>query len=82
MKDFIDHFMNVYHIDLDYINYNNVTIASPIDGDKDYDKSIEQLIEEKLKKPLDTSIKYIKLEISGSIDDAEAITPIIKYVLK
>ena len=82
VKDFIDFFMNVYHIDLDYINYNNVTIASPIDGDKDYDKSIEQLIEEKLKKPLDTSIKYIKLEISGSIDDAEAITPIIKYVLE
>ena len=50
--------------------------------DKDYNKSIEQLIEEEYNKPLNKNIKYIKLEIFGNIDDVTVNTPKIKYTLK
>jgi ubiquitin-activating enzyme E1 len=82
VKDFIDFFKNKYSIVVEYINNNDHILASPIDGDEDYNKSIEQLIEEEYNKPLNKNMKYIKLEITGSIDDVNVNTPIIKYTLK
>ena len=90
VKDFIDFFKDKYSIVVECINYNDHVLAfcndhvlaSSIDLDKDYNKSIEQLIEEEYNKPLNKNIKYIKLEIFGNIDDVTVNTPKIKYTLK
>ena len=80
VKNFVDYFKDKYNVDIDYINYNDYTLASPIDGDEDFDKTIESLIKENV--ALKESTKYIKLEISGSLDNVEVSTPTIRYILK
>ena len=82
IKKIVDYFKNNYDVDIEYINYNNITLASPEFEDEDYDKTIEELIKEKCKKELDKKIKYIKLEITGSSGDADINTPIIRYIMK
>ena len=62
------------------INYKNYAIASPINGNKDFDKTIESLLKKYVK--INENTKYIKLEISGCIDDVDVRTPSIRYILK
>ena len=50
IKNFIDIFMKNYGITIDFINYNNNMLASPFDGEADFDKIIEDFIKEKYKK--------------------------------
>jgi ubiquitin-activating enzyme E1 len=81
VRNFVDVFKEKYNIDIDYINYGNYTLASPIDGDEDeLDKTIEELLKETTK--LHENAKYIKLEISGSYEDVEVSTPAIRYIIK
>ena len=82
MKKFLDDFKNKYGVDIDYVNYKDNTLASPFEGDDDFDKTIEELIKEKCNKKLNGKNKYVQLEISGSLDDADIITPTIRYILK
>ena len=47
IKSLVYYFKNKYNVDIDYINYNkNIVLASPIDGEKDFFKSIKELVEE------------------------------------
>ena len=74
-------FKDKYNVDIDYINYGELTIASLIDEDEyELDKTIEELFKEKAK--LYENTKYIKLEISGSYEGVEVCIPTIKYILK
>ena len=82
IKNFIDIFMKNYGITIDFINYNNNMLASPFDGEDDFDKTIEDLIKEKFKKNLNERTKYIKLGINGSFEDEDIISPSIRYILK
>ena len=82
MKSFIDYFKNTYNVDVEYINYNNDVLSSPEYGDEDYNKTIEELIKEKYKTDLNKNIKYIKLEITGSLGNADINTPTIRYIIK
>ena len=81
IKNIIDDFKEKYEVDIDYINYKDKTLASPIDEEDDFDKTIEELIKEKSGENLKNN-KYIKIEISGSKGDAEISTPSIRYILK
>ena len=81
VKNIVDDFKDKYNVDIDYINYNDYTLASPIDGDDDFDRTIESLLKENNIK-LNENIKYIKLEVTGSLDDVEISTPTIRYILK
>ena len=74
VKNIIDDFKDKYNVEIDYINYKDYTLASPIDGDEDFDKTIEELLK-KNKISLMEKSKYIKLEISGNLDDIEISTP-------
>ena len=56
-------------------------MASPIDEDDDFDKTIESLLKENNVK-YNENTKYIKLEVTGSLDDVEINTPTIRYILK
>ena len=79
VKNIVEYFKDKYNIEIDYINYKDYVLASPFNG-KDLDKSIESLLKKYIK--LNENIKYIKLEISGNIDDVEVNTPPIRYILK
>jgi tRNA A37 threonylcarbamoyladenosine dehydratase len=57
-------------------------LASPFEGEDDFDKTIEDLIKEKFKKNLNERTKYIKLGINGSFEDEDIISPSIRYILK
>jgi len=81
VKNIVDDFKDKYNVDIDYINYNNYTLASPIEGEDDFDNTIESLLKENNVK-LNENIKYIKLEVTGSLDDVEINTPTIRYILK
>ena len=81
IKNLIDDFKKKYDVDIEFINYNNDILASPEYGEEDNDKTIEELIKEKFKKDLQKS-KFIKLEITGSLGDADINTPTIRYILK
>ena len=82
IKSFVDYFKEKYNVDIDNINYEDINLASPfLDGDKDFDKTIEELFIEMTKKKLDSHIKYIELSINGSLVNAEIIAPRIKYCL-
>ena len=81
VKNITDDFKDKYNIEIDYINFKDYTLASPIDGDEDFDKTIEELLK-KNKISLMENSKYIKLEISGNLDDIEISTPTIRYILK
>ena len=50
IKNFIDIFLKNYGITIDFINYDDKVLASPFEGEDDFDKTIEELIKEKLKK--------------------------------
>jgi ubiquitin-activating enzyme E1 len=80
LKNIIDDFKEKYNADIDFINYKDYTLASPIDGDEDYFKTIEELIKEN-NITLPEKIKYIKLEISGNINNIEISTPTIRYTI-
>jgi ubiquitin-activating enzyme E1 len=80
IKNIIDDFKGKYNVDIDFINYKDDTLASPIDGDEDYFKTIEELIKEN-NITLPEKTKYIKLEISGNINDIEISTPTIRYTI-
>lgn len=81
VRNIVDEFKDKYNVDIDYINYNDYTLASPIDGDEDeFDRTIEELLKENVK--LNEKTKYIKLEITGSLDDVEISTPTIRYILQ
>ena len=81
VRNIVDDFKDKYNVDIDYINYNDYTLASPIDGDEDeFDRTIEELLKENVK--LNEKTKYIKLEITGSLDDVEISTPTIRYILQ
>ena len=80
LKNIIDDFKEKYNADIDFINYKDDTLASPIDGDEDYFKTIEELIKEN-NITLPEKIKYIKLEISGNINNIEISTPTIRYTI-
>ena len=67
---------------IDNINYKNFTLASPIYGEEDYDRTIEELIEEIAGEIINEKTKCIKLEISRSKGYADISTPTIRYILK
>ena len=81
VKNIVDTFKNKYDVEIEFINYKSNVLASPIDGDEDYEKTIEELIKEINGENL-MKKKYIKLEISGSKGEADIITPTIRYILK
>ena len=81
VKNIID-FFKKYDVDIDFINYSNLLLDSPFESDENFNKSIEELITEKTGKKIDDKMKYIKLDLSGSIKDSEIITPNIRYILK
>ena len=81
VRNFVDDFKDKYNVDIDYINYDDYTLASPIDGDEDeLDKTIEELFKENSK--LYENTKYIKLEISGSYEGVEISIPTIRYIIR
>lgn len=81
VRNFVDDFKDKYNVNIDYINYNELTLASPIDEDEDeLDKTIEELFKENIK--LYENTKYIRLEISGNYEGVEVCIPTIKYILK
>jgi ubiquitin-activating enzyme E1 len=82
IKNFIDIFIKNYGITIDFINYDDKVLASPFEGEDDFDKTIEDLIKEKYKKNLNEKTKYIKLIINGSFEDENIISPTIRYILK
>jgi ubiquitin-activating enzyme E1 len=78
----LDIFKKNYNVDIDNINYYNINLVSLLlDGDIDLQKTIEDLFEEKTGKHIDKRLKYIELNINGSIGDAEILTPKIRYCL-
>ena len=81
VKNLVDNFKNKYNVDIDYINYKDKILASPIDEDEELDKTIEELYKEITGKNINKKNKYIKLEIDGTIGDANIITPTIRYIL-
>jgi ubiquitin-activating enzyme E1 len=81
VKNIVDTFKKKYDVEIEFINYKSNVLASPIDGDEDYEKTIEELVKEINGENL-MKKKYIKLEISGSKGEADIITPTIRYILK
>ena len=82
VKNFIDIFKTRYNVEIDNINYEEINLSSPIlDGDEDYNKTIEELFIDKTGKKVDEKLKYIELKINGSLGDADILTPRIKYFL-
>ena len=84
-KDIINYFKDKYNVEIDNINFNEITLVSTLLGDdKDIEKSIEELIEENTDFRINEKTKYIQLEISGSDVDGQfdINTPKIRYCLK
>lgn len=82
IKNFIEIFKKRYNVEIDNINYEDINLTSPIlDGDEDYNKTIEELYIDKTGNKIDKKLKYIELKINGSLGDAEILTPRIKYFL-
>ena len=82
VKNIVDIFKNKYNVEIEFINYKSNILASPIDGDEDYNKTVEELIKEIEGENINKKNKYIKLEVSGSKGEADIITPTIRYILK
>ena len=83
IKTLIDDFKNKYNVDIDFINYNNELLISPLDDEESKMKeTIEKLVEYKTKKKINSNQKYIKLDLSISQGICEVLTPAIRYVLK
>jgi hypothetical protein len=81
IKNLVNNFKNKYKVDIDYINYKDKILASPIDEDEKLDKTIKELYEEITGKKINRKNNYIKLEIDGSIGEANISTPTIRYIL-
>ena len=81
IKDLVKYFKNKNNVDIDFINYCNKILASPMEGNENMDNTIEKLIEEKTGKKINIGIKYIKLDLNGSINDCEILTPTVRYIL-
>ena len=80
----MEHFKKIkkiINVDIYYINYKDYTLASPINEDDDFDKTIESSLKENNVK-YNKNTKYIKLEVTGSLDDVEINNPTIRYILK
>ena len=85
VKNIISYFKDNYNVDIENINFGEKTIASPLlDGDKDLEKSIEELIKENTNFIINEKTKYIQLEITGSDLNGEydISLPTIRYILK
>lgn len=82
VKNIVETFKNKYDVEIEFINYKSNVLASPIDGEEDYDKTIEELIKDIEGQNLNEKKKYIKLEIAGTKGDADIITPTIRYILR
>ena len=83
INSIVNDFKKKYNVDLDYINYNNIILASPMEETKDFNKTIEELIKEKTgNNNINNNLKYIKLNFNGSIGDSEIQTPTIRYIIK
>ena len=80
VKKIVDYFKNEYDVEIEHINYKNFTLASPIEGEDDYEKTIEELIKEVAGEILNEKNKYIKLGVSGSKGESDISTPTIRYV--
>jgi len=55
IKELVEDFKKKYDVDIDFINYNNQNIASPLedeDNDKNMNETIEKLVENKINKKL------------------------------
>ena len=81
-KNLVDDFKNKYNVDIDYINYNNKILASPIDDDENMNETIEKLIQDKTGKKINNRVKYLVLDLTASIGDCAIKTPTIRYILK
>ena len=81
IKSLVNEFKDKYNVDIDFINYNDKILASPMNKDTNFNKTIEKLIEEKTGKKINKETKYIKLDLNSSIGDVEILTPTIRYIL-
>ena len=81
IKSLVNEFKDKYNVDIDFINYNDKILASPMNKDTNFNETIEKLIEEKTGKKINKEIKYIKLDLNSSIGDVEILTPTIRYIL-
>ena len=84
-KDIVEYFKDKYNVEIDNINFNEITLVSTLLGDEeDLEKSIEELIEENSDFQINEKTKYIQLEISGSDIDGQfdINAPKIRYCLK
>ena len=77
----VKYFKDKYNVDIDYINYCNQILASPLDDDTNMDETIEKLVQDKTGKKIIKGTKYIKLDLSGSIGECEILSPIVRYIL-
>ena len=82
IKELVEYFKKKYNVDVDYVNYNNQILSSPIDDDKNMNETIEKLVEDKQKKKINNKIKYIKLDLSISQGECEIKTPTIRYIIR
>jgi hypothetical protein len=48
IKYLVDYSKNKYNVDIDHINYENIILSSSMDGDDDFNKTIEELIKKLL----------------------------------
>ena len=83
-KEFIDYVKERYNVDTSVITSNNVTIIQTFmpSNKNRYDEKIEDLYNKFSKKKLTEDKNYLWLEISGDIDDATALMPLVKYKFK
>ena len=82
VKQLIDDFKKRYDIDIDYINYNNIKLAEPIESNENDDQTIEFLLMQKSKDFPISHLKYITLNINCSRGMIEILMPTIRYLLK
>ena len=84
VQEFIDYMKNTYNVDISVIAAEGVTIVSTfLPSNKDrFPKKIEDIYNEHSKVKLSDTKEYLFLEISGDVDDATALMPLIKYNFK
>lgn len=66
IKYLVNYSKNKYNVDIDHINYENIILSSSMDGDDDFNKTIEELIKKTTFELIDC-IKYVEIKINGSI---------------
>ena len=67
VKNIVDDFKDKYNVDIDYLNYNNYTLASPFDGKDDFDSTIESLLKENNIKIPYFSTESFDMDVSYSV---------------